>query len=564
MLLSIEIRHFAIIQSLQLDYQKGMTVITGETGAGKSIVIDALSLTLGERADPSVIMAGRSQAEISSIFAIDPNSEAFDWLTENSLLDDEIEESSSPCECILRRVIAKNGRSKCYINGRSVTQSQLKKFASFMVDIHGQHAQQSLMKSKEQLNLLDRYANHNDLLSHVKLAYQQLKSLELKKQQLQQQKASRDAKRELLNYQVAELKAANPEQQQLDNLEQEHKAMATAQDRLDLAGHLLSELSHDDAKASLQQLQSVIHQLDQLIRLDPSLGSVKESLLEAEVLIAESSQELTDYVAGLDCDPKALEQLNSQLAQYHDLARKHQVSMRDLPSHFEKLQQELTDLQQDDQALESIEQDFQQAVYHYQQQAKLLTESRIATAKKLQQLITQKIQPLAMEGGRVSIQIKAKSDGYYAKGMEDIEFLVAANPGQPLLPLTKVASGGELSRISLAISVITSEQQLVPCIIFDEVDVGIGGATAETVGELLKQLSANRQVMCVTHQPQVASYGDHHLQARKHKLDQQTSTSVTLLSEQQRIDEIARMLGGKIISDTSKNHAVEMLEQAAQ
>jgi len=564
MLLSIEIRHFAIIQSLQLDYHKGMTVITGETGAGKSIVIDALSLTLGERADPSVIMAGRSQAEISSIFAIDPNSEAFDWLTENSLLDDEIEESSSLCECILRRVIAKNGRSKCYINGRSVTQAQLKQLGSYLVDIHGQHAQQSLMKAKEQLNLVDRYANHGDLLSHVKLAYQQLKDLEQKKQRLEQQKASRDAKRELLTYQVEELQAANPQESLLDNLEKEHKNMATAQDRMDLAANLLSDLSQDESQSSLQQLQTAIHQLDQLLRLDPSLFHLKDSLLEAEVLMTETSQEINQYLAELDCDPQALEQLNNQLTQYHDLARKHQISMQDLPQHFAKLQQELGDLQQDDQALESIEQDFQQAVYHYQQQAKLLTESRIATAKKLQQLITQKIQPLAMEGGRVSIQIKAKSDGYYAKGMEDIEFLVAANPGQPLLPLTKVASGGELSRISLAISVITSEQQLVPCIIFDEVDVGIGGATAETVGELLKQLSTNRQVMCVTHQPQVASYGDHHLQARKQKLDQQTSTSVTLLSEQQRIDEIARMLGGKIISDTSKNHALEMLEQAAQ
>jgi len=562
MLLSIEIRHFAIIKSLQLDYQSGMTVITGETGAGKSIVIDALSLTLGERADPSVIMAGHQQAEISSIFAIAPQSPAFQWLAENSLLDDEHEAISRPCECILRRVIAKTGRSKCYINGRSVTQSQLKQLGSFLVDIHGQHAQQSLMKSKEQLNLLDRYANHDDLLSHVKLAYQQLKDLEHKKQQLEQQKASRDAKRELLTYQVEELEMANPEQQVLDNLEQQHKTQATAQDRLDLAGNLLSELSQDESSSSLQQLQSVIHQLDQLLRLDPSLASIKESLLEAEVLITESSQELNEYLADLDCDPKALEQLNNQLAQYHDLARKHQVSMQDLPLHFEKLQQELNELQQDDNNLECIEEDYQQAVYHYQQQASLLTKSRIETAKKLQQLITHKIQPLAMQGGRVSIQIKAKNDGYYAKGLEDAEFLVAANPGQALLPLTKVASGGELSRISLAISVITSEQQLIPCIIFDEVDVGIGGATAETVGELLKQLSHNRQVMCVTHQPQVASYGDHHLQASKQQFDQQTTTQVMHLSEQQRVDEIARMLGGKIISNTSKTHAVEMLQQA--
>ncbi len=562
MLLSIEIRHFAIIEALQLDYSQGMTVITGETGAGKSIVIDALSLTLGERADASVIMAEHSQAEISSIFAVSAQSEAFNWLAEHSLLDDEADAPSNGCECILRRVILRQGRSRCYINGRSVTQSQLKQLGSFLVDIHGQHAHQSLMKAKEQLNLLDRYANHDDLLSHVRLAYQELKAIQQKKQQLEEQKASRDAKRELLTYQVEELQAANPEAQLLETLEQSHKNMATAQDRLEMTSNLLVDLSQDETASSLLLLQRSIHQLDQLLRIDPSLAALKEPLVEAEVLINETSQELNQYLAELDCDPNELETLNNQLARYHDLARKHQISMQDLPAHFEKLQQELKALQEEDQALEGIEEAYQQALVDYQKQAKLLTKSRVETAKGLAQLISEKIQPLAMEGGRVEIQIKPKTAGYYPKGMEDIEFLVAANPGQALLPLTKVASGGELSRISLAISVITSEQQLVPCIIFDEVDVGIGGATAETVGQLLKHLSNNRQVMCVTHQPQVASYGDQHLQAIKQQVEQQTTTQVRHLNQQQRVDEIARMLGGKKISSTTKEHAVEMLQQA--
>jgi len=561
MLLSIEIRNFAIIKSLQLDWQNGMTVITGETGAGKSIVIDALGLTLGERADQNVITAGAKQAEISAIFEIDFNSPAHQWIKENDLLEDE-DLNQSPSECILRRVVVKEGRSKCYINGRSATQSQLKQLGSLLVDIHGQHAHQSLLKSKEQLNLLDRYANHADLIDNVRLAFQQLKTIELRKENLEKEKQARDAKRELLTYQVEELVEANPEQSVLDSLENEHKQAATSEDRQNLALQAFSKLAGDESSpesdSSLSLLHSSIQQTIKLSAIDPSLNNLLETLNDAESLIQEASIELGDYQNQLSSNPEKLQRLDQQLSQFHDLARKHHVGLPELPAHFIKLQNELEQLKADDNELSQIEKEHQQAVKLYLQQAKLLTNSRSKIATQLEKLVTKKIQPLAMEDGRFSIQFNKKTN-YSANGMEDVEFLVSANPGQPLQPLNKVASGGELSRISLAISVITSEQQLVPCIIFDEVDVGIGGATAETVGVLLKQLANQRQVLCVTHQPQVASCGDQHLVASKTKTNKSTSTEVNLLDQQQRIEEIARMLGGKVISEKTISHAVEML-----
>ncbi len=560
MLLSIDIRNFAIIKSLQLDWRAGMTVITGETGAGKSIVIDALGLTLGERADHSMIRAGAKQAEISALFEVCPSSATHHWLEENALNDSEEcdNNGSDSVECILRRVIVRQGRSKCYINGRSATQSQLKQLGSLLVDIHGQHAHQSLLKTKEQLNLLDRYANHPDLVDNVRLAYQQLKTIEARKAGLDEQKQARDAKRELLTYQVEELITANPEQSILDNLENEHKQAATSQDRLNLAQQALISLSEDESNSAITLLNLSIAQLSKLTSLDPELNHLLETLSDAESLLQEAGAELNDYRQQLNCDPQKLEALDQQLSQFHDLARKHHISLPELPEHFVTLQNELQQLNADDSELNQIQQEYDQSIKDYLQQAKLLTASRQKTARLLEKLVTKKIQPLAMEGGQFSIQLKNKVEQTSASGMEDIEFMVSANPGQPLQPLNKVASGGELSRISLAISVITSEQQLVPCIIFDEVDVGIGGATAETVGRLLKLLAQGRQVLCVTHQPQVASCGNQHLVANKTKRSDSTSTEVNQLNEKQRIEEIARMLGGKVISEKTLSHATEM------
>ena len=566
MLLSIDIRNFAIIKSLQLDWLSGMSVITGETGAGKSIVIDALGLTLGERADQSVIGVAANQAEVSAVFAVSQQSPAYQWLEENDLQEDnglQEESDNKQSECILRRVIVKGGRSKCYINGRSATQSQLKTLGSFLVDIHGQHAHQSLLKNKEQLSLLDRFANHADLISNVGLAYKQLAEIKERKTQLEQEKQSRDAKRELLTYQVEELTLANPEQTTLDNLEAEHKKAATSQDRLQIAQEAIHNLSEGDSTSSIDLLRKSMSQVSKLLTFDPSLHGIAETLSDAEALLTDASHELVEYRDNLNCDPEKLLQLDQQLSQFHDLARKHHVSLPELPAHFVELQKELSSIQSDDAALDKIQTEYLDAEKTYLCQAKLLTASRTKTARHLEKLVTEKIQPLAMEGGQFSIQIKSK-DHFSALGMEEVEYLVSANPGQPLQALNKVASGGELSRISLAISAITSEHQLVPCIIFDEVDVGIGGATAETVGKLLKQLAKERQILCVTHQPQVASCGDQHLIASKTKdLESEiTTTHIKRLNQSERIEEVARMLGGKIISEKTISHATEMLSQS--
>ena len=551
MLSRIEIRNFAIIQSLDLDWSTGMTVITGETGAGKSIVIDALGLTLGERAEQSAIYPNAKQAEVTAIFDLNEKAAATSWLKEH-----ELEEEG---ECILRRVVVKEGRAKCFINGRSVTQSQMKNLGSLLVDIHGQHAHQTLLKSKEQLNLLDRYAAHPQLLAAVQDSANKIKQIEKRKQALEEAKQARDAKHELLSYQVEELTNANPEQSILDSLEAEHKQAATSQDRLQLAESSLQWLSDDENSSVMSALTKTIEQIGELTTLDDKLTNVQEVLLQTESLLQEAKTDLSHYRDNLDCDPQKLQKLDNQLATFHDLARKHHVSLEQLPQHFESLQEELTQLHADESELLQIEQAYQDAVSDYQQKAGKLTKSRQKIAKQLQKLISEKIQGLAMEGGQLSIQLSPLDNQFSANGAETIEFLVSANPGQPLQPLNKVASGGELSRISLAIAVITAEQQLVPSIIFDEVDVGIGGGTAETVGKLLNELAEQRQVICVTHQPQVASCGDQHLVASKTKQVNSTTTRVEALNQSERVEEIARMLGGLVISDKTRSHAKEML-----
>lgn len=556
MLSRIEIRNFAIIQALDLDWSQGMTVITGETGAGKSIVIDALGLTLGERAEQSMIYPNAKQAEVTAIFELDgfdsdSRAAASSWLEEQQL-DEE-------GECILRRVVVREGRTKCFINGRSVTQSQLKSLGSLLVDIHGQHAHQTLLKSKEQLNLLDRYADHQQLLTAVKDSAHQIKTIDKRKQELIEAKQARDAKHDLLSYQVEELNNANPQQSVLDSLEQEHKKAATSQDRLMLAQSSLQWLSDDENNSVLNCLSKTIEQLGELKQLDSSLENIFEALIQSEGLIQEARADLASYRDSLDCDPEKLQQLDEQLAMFHELARKHHVELNQLPQHFENLQQELEQLHADETELQEIEQAYEAAMAHYQKHAKKLTQSRTKTAKQLQQLISEKIQGLAMEGGKLEIRLTPSDNPFATSGAEQVEFLVSANPGQPLQPLSKVASGGELSRISLAIAVITAQQQLVPSIIFDEVDVGIGGGTAEVVGKLLNQLAEQRQVICVTHQPQVASCGDQHLVASKTKQVNSTTTRVETLDSEQRVEEIARMLGGLVISDKTRSHAKEML-----
>lgn len=553
MLKRIEIRNFAIIQSLDLNWSSGMTVITGETGAGKSIVIDALGLTMGEKAEQNAIYPHAKQAEVTTIFHLSDLSAAAQWLKAHELDEED--------ECILRRVIVKGGRTRCFINGRSVTQSQLKSVASLLVDIHGQHAQQSLLKPKEQLNLLDRYASHANLLEKVKTSAQKINEIQTRKKRLLQEKLAKEAKRELLTYQVEELTLANPEASILNTLELEHKQMATSQDRLELANAGLQWLDSENPDSTSSSLSRVLEQVQQLQSMDDNLKNLHETLLQAESLIQEAKQELSQYCDTVNCDPEKLRQLDEKLTLFHDLARKHHVTLDLLPDHFLSLSQELAQLQADESELLEIEKAYQLAVTDYQTKAEKLTHSRQINAKKLEKEITKKLQGLAMEGGILKICLVPINNQFSSSGAESIEFQVSANPGQPLQRLDKVASGGELSRISLAIAVVTSEQQLIPCIIFDEVDVGIGGGTAETVGKLLNQLGIQKQVICVTHQPQVAACGNQHLVASKTKQAHSTTNRVKSLNQSQRTQEIARMLGGLVISEKTLSHAKEMLKQ---
>jgi len=550
MLTRLEIRNFAIIDKLEVDWQDRMTVITGETGAGKSIAIDALSLALGERVDSSQIAQGADQAEVVADFELDADSAAMQWLEDNDL-DEE-------GACILRRVINRSGRARCFINGRSVPLSSLKQLGERLVDIHGQHAQQSLLRKREQMALLDRYGQHQALLNKVAAAARHLKAIEQKRTELKQAAQERRARIELLTYQVEELEQANLSPQLVNELEQRHREAATSGERAVLAQQMLSALENDEGSGILDRLSHLHASQEHLQQLDPGAERFNESLLQAQEILHDYLNDLRHYLDHIEHDPAILAELDAQLATLHDLARKHQVTLAQLPEKYTELQQELADLNASEEATDKIDQDYANAQQAYTEAAAALSTARLKTAKQLGEKVTALMQDLAMQGGQFSIVVQSNAQ-VSEHGSDDIQYLVSANPGQPLQPLAKVASGGELSRISLAIAVVTAEQQLVPSIIFDEVDVGIGGGTAEVVGRLLQQLARQRQVICVTHQPQVAACGHHHFSAIKSKTATKTRTQLVLLDDDERHKEIARMLGGLEISDTTLAHAKEML-----
>lgn len=553
MLESIQIKNFAIIDSLELEFDQGLTALTGETGAGKSILLDAIKLISGDRADSDNVKSGQDRAEINVCFDIQHHPKAQDWLQNNEMTSDQ--------ECIIRRIVFANGRSKAFINGHNAPLSQLKSLTQMLVDLHGQHEHQSLQKSTIQQQLLDTYLNKPALIDSVKQTYSQWQQLQKQLNAVLDGSVEREQRIDLLNLYCQELNQLNLAEGEIDNLQAEYNRLAHAGQLLESSGEMLGIL-YDDDDASVQSLLSHCEGLlSSQIAYDSKLTTSHELIASAVIQVQEATNELRNYQQSIDLDSGELDRLNQRIGSAQDLARKHHINIEKMPSLALELNQELETLNSSENNLEEINQLLDQARKKYLECAGQLSHNRTETAQSLSAQISEIMQQLGMDGGRFSIQIDSnKSEaGFKATGIDTISYQVSANPGQPLKPLTKVASGGELSRISLAIQVIFSESSNIPTLIFDEVDSGVGGGIAEIVGKKLRWLGGNRQVFCVTHLPQVASQAHQHYRVEKVKTTDDTTTSVVPLESDARLEEVARMLGGVVISEQTRAHASEMI-----
>lgn len=554
MLTHIHIWNFAIVEKLDLEIESGLTVLTGETGAGKSILLDALNLALGDRADTSVIRHGADKAEISVTFSTRDAVEAEAWLQEHEL--------ASENECIIRRTISTSGPSKAFINGKPTPIQMLRELGEMLVDLHGQHEHQSLLKREAQRQLLDDFAGHQKPLQQLRDCYRRWHQLKAEMDDLVKAGNERDARLDLLRFQVNELEALGLGDSEPAELDQEHKRLANASNLLETAEQVSQILQDNDDSNINQLLNQCAADLQQLVDTDDRLKSIAELLDSALIQAKEAGSELRHYLDSMELDPERLSWVEQRLSDIHSLARKHHVSSDELPNILPQLQQELTTLEQADVRAGKLQQELDQATAEYQRLAQQLSKGRRTAAGQLAKQVTQSMQTLGMEGGRFDVQLEPRQEGFSPNGLERVEFIVSANPGQPLKPLTKVASGGELSRISLAIQVITAKDTRIPTLIFDEVDVGIGGRVAEIVGLQLRELAAHRQVVCVTHLPQVAALGHHHFQVSKRAASDVTISEIIELSNEERIDEVARMLGGIEITEQTLSHAREMIDRA--
>jgi DNA repair protein RecN (Recombination protein N) len=551
MLTHIVIKDLVIVSGLELDLAAGMTALTGETGAGKSILIDALGLALGEKADADMIRSGCERAEVSAGFDVSRCPEARAWLADQALDDGE--------ECLIRRVLVRGGRARAYVNGQAASSAQLRDLGDLLVDIHGQHAHQSLLRPAAQRALLDGYGGHQSLAVEVADRYRGFKDLDSRWQRLTAARDERAARIELVRFQVEELDALALADGELDDLDREQRRLANLGNLQGTTAGLL-ELLYEGESALRDQLGRAAGELADLGRIDTRLIETCELIDGAVVQVEEAASNLRQYLDELDMDPGRLAEVEERLGRIHDLARKYRVPPQELTELLQRLRAELDDLERADHSLGSLGAERDAAREALLEQATALSAARREAGERLASTVTAAMQELGMAGGRFGIDIvSSEPDGIGAGGLDSVAFQVSANPGQPVQPLAKVASGGELSRISLAIQVATAEVGRIPTLVFDEVDVGIGGGVAEIVGRLLRRLGQARQVLCVTHLPQVAAQAHQQLRVRKRAFDGQTYTEIQPLAEPQRIDEIARMLGGTEITATTRAHAQEML-----
>ena len=555
MLTQLTINNFAIVRQLEIELAKGMSVITGETGAGKSIAIDALGLCLGQRIETSMVREGQESAEICATFFIEPTNPAYQWLQEQELQDPD-----NPSDCILRRVINVDGRSKAFINSTPVSASQLKEIGQYLIHINGQHASQLLLKNDYQLQLVDTFAHHNDLLAQMREDYRAWKNLQTQVKNFQQKVAENEAKKQLLQYQVEELDEFALRPNEYLELEEDQRRLSNSEQLTQLSQSALQLLSENETVSIDSMLYRATQYIDELSELDPRYVSVQTMLNDALIQVQEATSEVQHLASHIEQDPMLLQEIEQRLGQALQLARKHNVKPEELVGWHQKLEAELTALLDFSESEERLVLEEKSAFERMQHTAKQLHESRCQAAGKLAQQVTHSIKGLAMENAEFFIEVNSDLTKVASNGADNIVFTLRSNLGQQAQPLAKVASGGELSRISLAIQVLTSDQSAIPTLIFDEVDVGISGKTASVVGKLLRQLGDKCQVLCVTHLPQVACHGHHQFNVEKFTVDDKTETKMTALSQEERVPALARLLGGSEITDLALANAQEMLD----
>ncbi len=554
MLSHIYLKDFAIIEKLDLELKSGMTALTGETGAGKSILIDAIGLVLGDRADSGIVRHGAEKTEITLSVDIEDTPTAKQWLIEQDLRQDGDEDD----ECILRRVITATGKSRAWINGSPCNLKMMRELGEQLVDIHGQHEHQSLMKKNMQRSMLDDFAGNQNLIKKVSEAYDSWKELSNKLSLLSNQNSDHQAKLDLLRFQTQELDELQLSENESQSLDEEHARLSNSGHLIDTSSYCVVQLYDADEQSIYSNISDVVQRIEAAKQLDSILQEPLELLQNAQIQIQESADLLRRYQESVELDPERLDWVNQRLSSFHELARKHQTTPDQLFEKWQSLHESLASLSGDDYDLDALQAKLEKTEEYYVNTAEALSKARQKSAKLLSTGVSKEMQQLGMEGGKFAIQI-SKADNFTNYGIDDIEFTVSANPGQPLKALNKVASGGELSRISLAIQMIAAQRVTLPALIFDEVDSGIGGGIAEVVGKQLRKLGSSRQVLCVTHLPQVASCAHNHHKVTKIKNGKTTSTGMLVLDSEQRVDEIARMMGGIDITQTTLDLAKEML-----
>ncbi|MCH8499119.1 MAG: DNA repair protein RecN [Marinobacter sp.] len=550
MLLQLTVSNYAIAERVELTFRNGMTALTGETGAGKSIVLEALGLVMGGRADAGAVRHGAKRADITASFDISQIPAAQAWLQNNDLDDEQ--------DCILRRVISKDGRSKAYINGQPCPLSHLKALGAELMDIHSQHQHQSLLLKDNHRKLLDEFATAESQAHTVRDCWKHWQQAQARLRQRQQNADKLEARLQLLRYQVEELDRLNLQNGELEALENEQAQLSHAESVLHKT-HQAATLCTEDDNSAADLVRQAVHLLENLPVEIPALAETTQMLNEAHIQLTEAGDNLRHFMDSYEADPARLQEVEERLSVIYQLARKHRINPDELTALHQRLAEELGSLDDSEGSLEQLAAQVTQFRETYQQAADKLSDMRQAAAATLDSRIAEQLTQLSMPAVQFVTRLEPLADREpSANGNEEVEFLVSANPGQPARPLHKVASGGELSRISLAIQVVVAQTSSIPTLVFDEVDVGIGGGTAEVVGRLLRALGARGQVLCVTHLPQVASQAHQHLFVRKYTEQDTTFSQIELLDDQGRIHEVARMLGGVDLTEQTIAHAQEM------
>jgi len=554
MLTQLIVENIALVDRLELEFEAGMSVITGETGAGKSIMLDALGLALGDRAESGLIAGAADKAEIHATFDIAGNTPVLAWLTERDL-------EAGTDECILRRLVSRDGRSRAYINGAPVTVTDLKTLGEMLIDIHSQHEHQSLLARETHRRLLDEFGGLSDIAGKVREGYEGWQET---RRTLDAHLATREeqaARLALLNYQAQELETLGASKGEASALEAEQKLLANAESLLQSCNQALALCSENDDANALDQIARAINLLEEL-DVEP-LRPIVEMLESSRIQLQEATHDISRFADGVEMDPARLSEVETRLSDLYEVARKHRIEPDEIPAFAAQIDAELASLENVSGEIEALDQALTRLRADYQSAARELSGKRSKAAKALESRVTSQLARLGMKGAEFSIALTQGERSEPAPGgLEDIEFLITTNPGQPPRPLGRIASGGELSRISLAIQVVVADTSRVPTLVFDEVDVGIGGAVAEVVGSMLRTLAKNAQIICVTHLPQVAAQGNHHFLVTKASSRSKASTSISVLEESDKVMEIARMLGGIELTEQSLAHAREMFAAA--